>query len=56
MTEDKDIIKNLEYLDKILTYLIHECKSYTTDFNSLYFHFYQRNLSNPKYMDQNLMQ
>ena len=44
MTEDKDIIKNLEYLDKILTYLIHECKSYTTDFNSLYFHFYQRNL------------
>ena len=46
MTEDKDIIKNLEYLDKILSYLIHECKSYITDFNSLYFHFYSRNLDN----------
>jgi hypothetical protein len=44
MTEDKDLIKNLEYLDKTLTYLIHECKSYATTFNSLYFHFYQRNL------------
>lgn len=44
MTEDKDIIKNLEHLDKILSYLIHECKSYTASFNALYFHFYSRNL------------
>ena len=48
MTEDKDIIKNLEYLDKILSYLIHDCKAYTTDFKSLYWHFYKRDLDEDK--------
>ena len=44
MTQDKDILENLEFLDKILNYLIHDCKSYSCSFNVLYNHFYNRDL------------
>ena len=44
MTQDKDILENLEFLDKILNYLIHDCKSYSCNFNVLYNHFYNRDL------------
>ena len=44
MTQDKNILENLEFLDNILNYLIHNCKSYSCNFDVLYSHFYNRNL------------
>ena len=44
MTQDKDILENLEFLDKILDYLIHNCKAYYCSFDELYRHFYNRDL------------
>lgn len=42
MTQDKDILENLSFLDKLLNFLIHECKSYSCSFDTLYYHFYVR--------------
>jgi len=44
MTQDKDILENLAFLDNVLNYLIHNCKFYTCSFNELYNHFYDRDL------------
>uniref|UniRef100_UPI00404A78C2 hypothetical protein n=1 Tax=Flavobacterium sp. TaxID=239 RepID=UPI00404A78C2 len=48
MTEDKDIELNLKTLDKIINYLINSCTNYSCTFDSLYKHFYDRDLSEDK--------
>jgi hypothetical protein len=44
MTQDKDILENLEFLDKILNFLIHDCKSYSCGFGAIYYHMFIRSL------------
>lgn len=46
MTQDKDILDNLGYLDKIIDYLIHNCKAYSCNYDDLYQYFYGRDLKN----------
>lgn len=48
MTEDKDIIKNFELLDSILSFLIHDCDAYNGTFNDLYFKLTNRDLTEDK--------
>lgn len=48
MTEDKDIKQSLKLLDDILYYLIHNCTNYTTSFDNLYKHIFNRELSDDK--------
>ncbi|MBG6188421.1 hypothetical protein [Flavobacterium sp. CAN_S2] len=45
MTQDTDILKNLEFLDKILNFLIHECRSYSCSFGDIYYHMFGRSLT-----------
>jgi hypothetical protein len=45
MTQDKDIFENLEFLDKLLNFLIHECRSYSCSFGDIYHHMFGRNLT-----------
>ncbi|MFV8332925.1 hypothetical protein [Flavobacterium sp. GSP14] len=48
MTEDKDIIKNFELLDTILSFLIHDCDAYNGTFKSLYLKVTDRELTDDK--------
>lgn len=45
MTQDKNILENLEFLDKILNYLIHNCKSYSCSFEDIYNYMFNRKLT-----------
>lgn len=48
MTEDKNIIKNFELLDNILSFLIHDCDAYNGTFDELYLKITGRNLTKDK--------
>ncbi|MFE3849003.1 hypothetical protein ACFX5D_13605 [Flavobacterium sp. LB3P45] len=45
MTQDKDILENLEFLDKILNFLIHDCRSYSCSFSVIYKHMFNEKLT-----------
>lgn len=45
MTKDKNVLENPQFLDKILNYLIDDCKSYACTFDEIYLYLYSRDLT-----------